>query len=72
MLKELRLKNNLTQAQLAKLSGLNLRTLQDYEQQKKDINCAKAITVYKLAKVLNCNFEDILNTENIILTAHQN
>lgn len=60
MLKELRRKNNLSQSKLAELAELNIRTLQDYEQGRKDLNNAKAITVYKLAKILNCNIEDLL------------
>lgn len=61
MLKELRRKNNLSQSKLAELAELNIRTLQDYEQGRKDLNNAKAITVYKLAKILNCNIEELLN-----------
>lgn len=61
MLKQIREKNGLSQAQLSNLSGISLRTLQDYEQGHKNINNAKAITVFKLAKILNCSIEDILN-----------
>lgn len=65
MLKELRIKNNLSQSQLANQAGISVRTLQDYEQERKNINCAKAITVYKLSKILNCNIEDILKIKNV-------
>lgn len=61
MLKSIREKNNLTQQKLSMLSEINLRTLQDYEQGHKNINNAKAITVYRLCKILNCSIEDILN-----------
>ena len=61
MLKELRRKNNLSQSKLAELAELNIRTLQDYEQGRKDLNNAKSITDYKLAKILNCNIEELLN-----------
>lgn len=54
----------LSQSELARKSGINLRTLQDYEQKHKNINNAKAITVHKLSKILNCNIEDILDLEN--------
>ena len=65
MLKELRIKNNLSQSQLANQAGISVRTLQDYEQERKNINYAKAITVYKLSKILNCNIEDILKIKNV-------
>ena len=65
MLKELRIKNNLSQSQLANQAGISVRTLQDYEQERKNITCAKAITVYKLSKILNCNNEDILKIKNV-------
>lgn len=60
MLKDLREKNKLTQSELAKLTDLNIRTLQDYEQGRKDLNNAKAITVYKLSKALKCDILDLL------------
>lgn len=49
----------MTQAELAAKAGINLRTLQDYEQSQKPINTAAAMTVYKLAKALNVNIEEI-------------
>ena len=52
---------NLTQSELAKRAGVNLRTLQDYEQGHKDINKAEALTVSKLAQALECKVEDLLN-----------
>ena len=51
----------LSQSQLSDKSGVNLKTLQYYEQGYKDINKAKAITLYKLAQVLEVNIEDLLN-----------
>lgn len=61
MLKNIREKNGLSQSELAKKADINLRTLQDYEQNRKNINNAKAITVYKISKVLNCKIIDLLN-----------
>ena len=37
----------------------SLRSIQMYEQRNKDINKARADTVYRLAKVLGCTMEDI-------------
>jgi DNA-binding XRE family transcriptional regulator len=59
-LKLYRTKAGLSQSKLAELSGVNLRMLQFYEQGTKNINHAHCDTVFKLAKVLNCNMEDLL------------
>ena len=49
-----------TQKRLSELSGVNVRMIQHYEQGVKDINKASGITLYKLAQVLNCKVEDLL------------
>ena len=59
-LKRIRTAQKLTQAALAERSGVNLRVLQDYEQGRKPINGAAAGTVYKLARTLKVNMEDLL------------
>lgn len=59
-LKDIRKGRNMTQVQLAESSGVNLRTLQDYEQGSKDINKVAGITLYKLAQALECKIEDLL------------
>ena len=53
----------MTQSKLSEISGVNLRTLQDYEQGRKDINKAEAMTVYKLAEALDCNVWELLEFE---------
>ena len=53
----------LSQSQLSQISGVSIRTLQHYEQGTKDINKVAGITLYKLAKALECNVEDLLNIE---------
>ena len=62
-LKRIRLANNLSQSQLAEKTGVNLRMIQNYEQGFKDINKAQAITLYKIAQVLDCMIEDLLELE---------
>ena len=64
-LKELRIKRNLTQKELAQISGVNWRTVQNYEQGKNDINKAQGDILYKLSKALKCRIEDLLVKENI-------
>ena len=59
-LKKYRERAGITQAELAKRTGVNLRTLQDYEQGRKPINQAAAITVYRIATALGVVVEDIL------------
>lgn len=54
-----------TQKLLSERSGVNIRMIQHYEQGVKDINKAQAITLYKLAQVLECEIEDILELEDL-------
>ena len=61
-LKQIREDQNITRSKLAEASGVNLRILQYYEQGYKDINKAQAITLYKIAQVLGCKIEDLLET----------
>ena len=64
-LKHYRERAELSQSQLAKVSGVNVRMIQNYEQGYKDINKASVITVYKLAKALNINTEDLIELVKI-------
>ena len=59
-LKRIRQLYNCTQAELASLAGVSLRSIQMYEQRNKNINKASAETLYRLSKVLGCNIEDLL------------
>ncbi len=59
-LKRIRTNYGCTQAELAERSGVSLRSIQMYEQRNKDINKASAETVYRLAKVLGCTIEDLI------------
>ena len=49
-----------SQRELALKSGVNLRTLQQYELGSKDIKKASAETVLRLANTLGCKVEDII------------
>ena len=59
-LKRIRTAYGCTQAELADLSGVSLRSIQMYEQRRKDINKASTESVYRIAKVLGCSIEDLL------------
>lgn len=57
-----RQKRGLSQAQLAAKAGVSVRTLQDFEQGRRDLNLAAAITVYRLADALDLPImEDLLD-----------
>ena len=49
-----------SQRELSEKSGVNLRTLQQYELGSKDIKKASAETVLRLANTLGCRVEDIV------------
>lgn len=59
-LKDLRENAGLSQSELAKKSGVSLRSIQMYEQRNKDINRAQTINVARLARVLGCQMEDLM------------
>lgn len=59
-LKEKRLTAGLSQIELSKISGVPVRTIQQYEQRQKNINSAKVETVMSIAKALSCSINDIL------------
>ena len=59
-LKRIRSTYGCTQADLAKRSGVTLRSIQMYEQRNKDINKASADALYRLSKVLGCSMESLL------------
>lgn len=59
-LKALRTAKGFSQSQLADASEVSVRMIQKYEQRDKDINKAQAETLLKIARVLNCTIEDLL------------
>lgn len=60
-LQELRLSRNLSQSELAKLSGVNVRTLQDFDQGRKSLANAKGEMIYRLSHALECTSDDLLS-----------
>lgn len=59
-LKQIRESRGLSQNQLAKLADINPQMLKFYEQGVRDINGARAITLYKIALALQVRIEDLL------------
>lgn len=60
---QLRVASGLTQTALAAASGVSLRSIQQYEQRRKDINKAQAFSVYRLARVLGCQMEELVEVD---------
>ncbi len=59
-LKELRKSRNLTQAQLAELSGVNSRQIQRIENGESDISNVTLKNAHALAKALGVSMEELL------------
>ena len=54
---------NISQSELAELTGIKLRTLQEYEQNRRDVKQASAESVYEISKALGIRIEDVLERE---------
>ena len=64
----MREERELTQWEIAELSGVSFRMIKDYEQGQRDINGAKLLTLLKLCLALRCRLEDIVDdTETLEL-----
>ena len=59
-LQSCRKRAGLSQSELAAVSGVPVRTIQQYEQRQKNINHARACQVAALANTLCCRVEDLL------------
>lgn len=59
-LKQIREAAGITQAELAKLTGISVRVIQNYEQGARLLNGARAITVKHIADALGCRMEDLI------------
>ena len=60
-LKFMREEKGMSQSSLSEQSGVNIRTIQAYEQGLKDINKAQVVTVLQLAEALECDVYEIIN-----------
>lgn len=65
-LKEMRQSRGLSQSQLAEKTGINVRTIQHYEQGSKNFDHARIDTILKVCIVLNCNLEDVIENQEYI------
>ncbi len=62
-LKRFRSLSGCSQSELARRSGVSLRSIQMYEQRNKDINKASAETLYRLSRVLGCTMGNLLEKQ---------
>lgn len=65
-LKEMRQSRGLSQSQLAEKTGINVRTIQHYEQGSKNFDHARIDTIIKVCIALNCKLEDIIENQEYI------
>ena len=64
-LKEIRKQKHMTQKDLALQSGVNYRSLQDYEQGRKPLTSANGDVLLRLSTVLGCTMEYLLIPEPV-------
>ena len=62
-LKILRKRAGYTQKELALLTDIPIRTLQQYEQRQKNINKASAEYLYAISKVLGCGIKELMEVQ---------
>lgn len=65
-LKQIRVSAGLTQLELSNMTGINLRTLQYYEQGSKKIEHAKLETILKLCVALNKEISEIIDDDALL------
>lgn len=65
-LQRMRTEKGYSQSQLAEKSGVTIKMIQKYESGERDINNAKGITIYKLAKAIECSMETLIEKENVM------
>lgn len=62
-LKKYRETKGLSQKELANVSGVSKRMIQDYEQGQRKITGASGERLYRLALILGCRMEDLLDNK---------
>lgn len=60
-LTKLRDQADLSQADLATLTGIDVRVIQNYEQGVRNLNGAKLLTLLQFCKALQCDLQDIIS-----------
>ena len=65
-LKEMRQYKGLSQSQLAEKTGINVRTIQHYEQGSKNFDHARIDTIMKICIALHCKLEDVIENQEYV------
>lgn len=65
-LKFIRNKRGMTRKELSEKSGINIRTIEGYEQGNRDIEMAYIDTLLSLSISLECKISDLLENKNTI------
>ena len=65
-LKKIRQSRGLSQSQLAEKTGINVRTIQHYEQGSKNFDHARIDTILKVCITLNCKLEDVIENPEYV------
>lgn len=65
MLQEIRKNKGLSQSKLAEASGINLRTLQQYEVGSRSLDGAKLSSLLDLCEALDCKLSDIVEAPEL-------
>lgn len=65
-LKAKRIEAGMSQQDLADTAGLNVRTLQHYEQGSKPFDNARIDTILKVCNALHCAFDDVVENQEYI------
>lgn len=65
-LKFLRIKKGMTRKELSEKSGINIRTIEGYEQGKRDIEMAYIDTILSLSIVLDCKISDLIENRETL------
>ena len=60
-----RIKKGLSQKELAKASGIAVKSIQNYEQYHRSIDGAKLETLCDLSIALDCGIDDIIENEKL-------
>ena len=64
-IRRLREQKELTARELSELSGVSATSIRKYELAERDINKASGIILYKIAKVLDCTIEELLEIDDL-------
>ena len=73
-LKTLRAKKGVSQSELAKLSGVNLRSIQNYEIERRDLSNANIEQIVNLSNALQIPFYEFLTDkvkESVIININK-